>query len=193
MTLPTHFISVLKSYLHCWNHWQHQSWRAVTTRLNMFSGLQFSFLQFNFINCNVSLLKFPEFSSVVEYARPFGEVLPRVRIAKGSLFAGLAFARVTILNIRKSMESVALAGPPSLRVNDNLQTCPTVYKSHGGTPSRGEPELSTSVLLPKSRRFTKPWGGPAFRVIFPFHFARCNGSRKLFSNSQFLVAYRDAF
>jgi hypothetical protein len=29
-------------------------------------------------------------------------VLARVRIAKGSLFAGLAFARVTILNIRKS-------------------------------------------------------------------------------------------
>jgi hypothetical protein len=66
MTLTTHFISVIKSYLHCWN--QHQSWQAVTTRLNMFSGLKFSFLQFNFINSNVSLIEYPEFSSVVECA-----------------------------------------------------------------------------------------------------------------------------
>ncbi len=64
MTLPTHFISVIKSYLHCWN--QHQSWLAVTTRLNMFSGLQFSFFHFNFINSNVSHIEYPEFSSVVE-------------------------------------------------------------------------------------------------------------------------------
>ena len=69
MTLPTHFIRVIKSYLHCWN--QHQSWRAVTTRLNMFSGLQFSFLQLkllNFIDRNVSNFEYPEFSSVVECA-----------------------------------------------------------------------------------------------------------------------------
>ncbi len=66
MTLPTHFIGVLNSYLHCWN--QHQGWLEVTTRLNMVSGLQFSFLQFNYINSNVSPIEYPEFSSVVEYA-----------------------------------------------------------------------------------------------------------------------------
>jgi hypothetical protein len=98
MTLPTHFIGVLNSYLDCWN--QHQSWLEVTTRLNMVSGLQFSFLQFNYINSNVSPIEYPEFSSVVEYAFLGG--LPRVRIVKGSLFAGLAFVRVMILNILKS-------------------------------------------------------------------------------------------
>ncbi len=98
MTLPTHFISVIKSYLYCGN--QHQSWRAVTTRLNMFSGLQFSFLQFNFINRNVSCNEYPEFISVVEcaFSGGFTQSSNRERFS----FCWIGFARVTILNIRKS-------------------------------------------------------------------------------------------
>ncbi len=61
-----HISLVTQSYLHCGK--QHQSWRAATTRLNMFSGLQISFLQLNYINHNVSLNEYPEFSSVVECA-----------------------------------------------------------------------------------------------------------------------------
>jgi len=51
-TLQTRFINVPKSHLHC--KALHQSWQAATTRSNMFSRLQFSFLHFNFINHNVS-------------------------------------------------------------------------------------------------------------------------------------------
>jgi hypothetical protein len=40
----------------------------VTTYLNLFSGLQVSFLQFNYINRKVSFLEYPVFSSVVECA-----------------------------------------------------------------------------------------------------------------------------
>jgi hypothetical protein len=38
-TLQTHFITVPKSYLHCWT--QHQSWQAVTTHSYIFSVLHF--------------------------------------------------------------------------------------------------------------------------------------------------------
>ncbi len=89
MTLPTHFISVRKSYLHCWN--QHQGWRAVTTRLNMFSGLQFSFLQFNLINRNVSHIEYPEFSSVVECAFSGGFTPSSYRERFSSSFCWIGF------------------------------------------------------------------------------------------------------
>ena len=50
MTLQTYFINVSNSHLQC--EALHQSWRAATTRSNMFSQLQFSFLQFNYLNRN---------------------------------------------------------------------------------------------------------------------------------------------
>ncbi len=81
----------------------------MTTRLSMVSGLQFSFLQFNYINSHILLIEYLEFSSVVECA-----------------FSG-GFTPTSNCTFRSQMASVALAGP--LRVNDNLQTCPTVYKS----------------------------------------------------------------
>ena len=70
MTLQTHFISVTKSYLHCWN--QHQNWQAATTHPNMFCGQQISFLQFNYINHNVSDNQYQMFSSVVECSDSVG-------------------------------------------------------------------------------------------------------------------------
>ncbi len=143
--MPTHFISKSKSYLHCGT--QHQSWRAATTRLNMFSGLQISFLQLNYINSNVSHFEYPEFSSVVECA--FSGVLPRVRIAKRSLFAGLAFARVTILNIRKSNGFSC----PGWSSESQRQAAGLPYSVQEWN-ARGGP--STSVLLLNSRRFTRP-------------------------------------
>jgi hypothetical protein len=129
--------------------------RAVTTRLNrdlnMFSGQQFAFSQFKYIDHNVSSmieLEYPEFSSVLECAFPGGRPgrgLLRVQTAKGSLFDGLAFARVAImiLNIRSDSEvrwrQLPRARGPCLpvvtvrvlrdMVMDNLQTCPTMYKS----------------------------------------------------------------
>ena len=96
--MQTHFISKSKSYLHCGK--QHQSWRAATTRLNMFSGQQISFLQLNYINRNLSrnniTLVAPWQSGWLRSA------LGLVRNSKRVLFAGLAFALVMILNIQKS-------------------------------------------------------------------------------------------
>ncbi len=72
----------------------------MTTRLNMFSGLQISFLQFNYIKHNVLSFEYPEFSSLVECAFS-GDFIPSSNSEK-SLFVGLAFARVTVLIIWKS-------------------------------------------------------------------------------------------
>ncbi len=119
---------------------------------------------------------------------PSWGVLPRVRIVKGSLFAGLAFVRVMILNILKS-NGISC---PCRSSKSPWQPADLPYSVQEWN-TRGE--LSTSVLLPKSRRFTKPWGGAllAYSIIFPFHFARCNRSRKLFSNMQCLVCILGRF
>ena len=91
--MQTHFISNSKSYLHCGK--QHQSWRAATTRLNMFSGLQISFLQLNYINHNISR---KNITSVAPWQSGWlRSALGLVRNSKRVLFAGLAFARVMIL------------------------------------------------------------------------------------------------
>ena len=86
------------------------------------------------------------------------------------------------------MASVALAGPP--RVNDNLQTGPTVYKS--GTlveaPLRAffcqSPDASLNPWLGLSRDISDP--------TTP-RFAKRNRFRESFSNTQCLVCISDAF
>ena len=80
------------------------------------------------------------------------------------------------------MASVALAGPP--RVNDNLQTCPTVYKSGTLVQCTGQaffcqtPDASLNHGVGLSRDTSDP---------ATHHFAKRNGSRDSFSNMQCLV------
>ena len=86
------------------------------------------------------------------------------------------------------MASVALAGRP--RVNDNLQTCPTVYKS--GTLVElaplaffcQSPDASLNHGLGLSRDISNPT---------THRFAKRNGFRESFSNTQCLVCISDAF
>jgi hypothetical protein len=79
------------------------------------------------------------------------------------------------------MASVALAGPP--RVNDNLQTCPTVYKS--GTLVESSP-LAFFCQTPDSSLdhgvgLSRDIPDPATH-----QFAKLNGFRESFSNTQCL-------
>ncbi len=90
----------------------------------MFSGLQFSFLQFIYININVS-------EEIIWCLAQWltEEILgfyPESESRKELFFWTSIFAHDD-LNIWKSIALVALAGPR--KVNDNLQTCPTVYQS----------------------------------------------------------------
>jgi hypothetical protein len=61
-----------------------------STRLNMFSGLQYSFLQFNFMSRNVLLLEYLEFSSVVECAFSGGFTTPSLN-CEGFSFCWIGF------------------------------------------------------------------------------------------------------
>ncbi len=84
------------------------------------------------------------------------------------------------------MESVALAGPP--RVFDNLQTCPTVYKS-------GALIESTLPAFFCQTPDASLDHGPLTWYFDPakHHFAIRNGFRELFSNKQCLVCISDSF
>ena len=84
------------------------------------------------------------------------------------------------------MASVALAGRP--RVNDNLQTRPTVYKS--GTLVES---TLPAFFCQTPDASLNHWLGLSSHFIFPHHFAKRNGSRKPFSNTQCLVCISDAF
>jgi hypothetical protein len=80
------------------------------------------------------------------------------------------------------MASVALAGAP--RVNDNLQTCPTVYKS--GTLVEVTPRAffcqTPDASLDHGVGLSRDISDPATH-----HFAKRNGFRESFSNTQCLV------
>ena len=82
------------------------------------------------------------------------------------------------------MASVALAGPP--RVNDKLQTCPTVYKS--GTLVELAPQAffcqTPDASLNHGVGLSRDTSDPATH-----HFAKRNGSRESFSNTQCLVCF----
>ena len=86
------------------------------------------------------------------------------------------------------MASVALAGPP--RVDDNLQTGPTVYKSGTLVESTlpaffcQTPDASLNHGLGLSRDISDPT---------THRFAKRNGYRESFSNTEFLVCVSDAF
>jgi hypothetical protein len=82
------------------------------------------------------------------------------------------------------MASVALAGPP--RVNDKLQTCPTVYKS--GTLV----ELALRAFFCQTPDASLNYGvGLSRDISYPatHRFAKHNGFRESFSNTQCLVCF----
>ena len=82
------------------------------------------------------------------------------------------------------MASVALAGPP--RVNDKLQTCPTVYKC--GTLV----ELAPQAFFCQTPDASLNHGvGLSRDISYPatHRFAKHNGSRESFSNTQCVVCF----
>ncbi len=106
-----------------------------------------------------------------------------------STFAGLAFARVTILNIRKS-NGVSCPGWSS---ESQWQPADMPYSVQEWNARIGNYPSHSSVLLQyfvASLAFTsRPWDGPLTWCSDPatHHFAKHNGSRESFSNTQFLV------
>ena len=92
-TLQTHFINVSKSYLCCGT--QRQSSRGALMHKTMFSRKMSLHFIFNKKALNFIETVAPRWSV---YTRM---LVSRVQYLKRLLFAGLAFARVIVLNIRK--------------------------------------------------------------------------------------------
>jgi hypothetical protein len=103
--------------------------------------------------------------------------MPSVLIVKSLLFAGMAFARVIVLNIRKSMASVA---QPALRGSRDWAYSVQKWNAH--------PDIRTSNLLPISSRFS-PALGWALKCSFytaPPDFAKRKSFKHAFANKQCL-------
>ncbi len=151
----------------------------------MVSGLQFSFLQFNYINSHVLLIEYLEFSSVVECA--FSGGFTPSSNSKRFSFCWIGFwARDYFKHSEVKWRQL-----PWLVLWESMTTC----RPYSVQEWNARIVNYSSVLLQYFVALFRPCDGPLTWCSDPttHRFAKSNGFRELFSNTQCLVCFSDAF